>query len=463
MSDIPTIAEASSLIAERKLSPVELTKACLSRIQRHDATLHAFINLTAERALKEAETAETEIMAGCRKGPLHGIPIAHKDIYCTKGLATTAHSKILTDHVPTEDAITVKKLADAGTIMLGKLTTHEFAWGGPSFDLPWPPARNPWNPAHFTGGSSSGTGAAVAAGFILAGTGSDTGGSIRGPAAYCGIAGIKPTYGLCSRRGILPLAYSLDHAGPLAWSVEDCAVMLQAMAGHDAEDPASASVSIPDYRASLGRSIKGLRIGFVRHFHETDNPASDAVKKSLEAAAQAFHGLGAEVRDATLPSLDDWTACGLLTMMSEAYALHEPWLKSRPRDYGEYFRDRVTLGGFFTAADYVQAQRMRRELCASFAKTMRDFDLLLCGATPFEAPRMEEVTKMSSFERPSFTFPFNVTGTPAMTLRCGFTDAGLPLGMQIAGRPFEDALVLQAGHQYEKATSWSSRRPPLLG
>jgi aspartyl-tRNA(Asn)/glutamyl-tRNA(Gln) amidotransferase subunit A len=462
MSAIPTIAEAAKLIAARKLSPVELTEACLARVERLDGTLHAFIHPTPERARAEAKAAEAAIMAGAGKGPLHGIPIAHKDIYGTKGLPTTGHSKVLRGHVPAEDATTVRKLSEAGTVMLGKLATHEFAWGGPSFDLPWPPARNPWNPAHFTGGSSSGTGAATASGMILGGTGSDTGGSIRGPAAYCGLAGIKPTYGLCSRAGVLPLAYSLDHTGPLAWTVEDCALLLQAMAGHDPADPASAKVPIPVFRAGLNRSIKGLRIGFVRHWHETDNPASDAVKASLEAACEVFRARGAEVRDVTLPPLADWTACGLLIMMSEAFALHEPWLKSRPQDYGEIFRDRVILGGFFTAADYVEAQRMRRELNSRFMEIMRDHDLLLCAATPFEAPPIDAVTKFSSFERPSFTFPFNVTGSPALALRCGFTGAGLPLGMQLAGRPFEDALVLRAGHAYEKATGWSKRRPALI-
>ena len=301
MAEIPTIAEASALIALRKLSPVELTRACLARIERLNGTLNAFIKVTPERALAEAKAAEAAIAAGGPKGPLHGIPIGHKDIFETKGLATTAHSKVLIDHVPQADAVAVAKLAAAGTVMLGKLATHEFAWGGPSFDLPFPPARNPWDPKRFTGGSSSGTGAAVAAGLVLAGTGSDTGGSIRGPSHYCGVTGIKPTYGLVSRRGILPLAYSLDHAGPLAWTVEDCALLLQAMAGHDPLDPGSADQPLPDYRAALAGSLKGVRIGFVRAFHESGNPANDAVKGALEAALPVFRSLGAEVRDVRSP------------------------------------------------------------------------------------------------------------------------------------------------------------------
>jgi len=456
-----TIAEAGGMIAERKLSPVELVQSHLDRIDRIDGKLHAFVKVTRESALTEAKRAEAEIMARGPKGPLHGIPIAHKDIYSTRGLPTTAHSKLLARHVPDEDAITVSRLAAAGTVMLGKLATHEFAWGGPSFDLPWPPARNPWNLDHFTGGSSSGTGAAVAAGFILGGTGSDTGGSIRLPAAFCGVTGFKPTYGLCPRTGILPLANSLDHAGPLAWTVEDCALLLQVMAGHDASDPASANVAIPNFRDALGGSIKGLRIGFVRHFHEIDYPVDEASKKALDEAGNVFRGLGADLRDVELPPLQDWTACGMIIMLSEAYAVHEEWLKSTPEDYGEFFRDRVLMGAFLSAADYVHAQRKRRELCAALARVFEEVDLLLCAITPGGAPPINDVTKMSSFERPSFSFPFNVAGAPALAVRAGFDEAGLPLGVQIAGPPFADTQVLRAGHHYERATTWPLKRPAL--
>src|SRR5262249_36107751 len=251
MTDIPTVARAAADIADGCLSPVALAEACLARIDRHERRVTAFIRLQRERALAAARGAETEIKAGRCRGPLHGIPFAHKDIYETAGIPTTCHSKLLKDYVPPQDAFTVARLRDAGIVMFGKLATHEFAVGGPSFDLPWPPAHNPWALEHFTGGSSSGTGAAVAAGFRLGGPGSGAGGSIRLPSAYCGLAGIKPTYGLVSRRGIQPLAYTLDHAGPLAWTVEDCAILLNAMVGHDPEDPGSADVPILDYRAGL--------------------------------------------------------------------------------------------------------------------------------------------------------------------------------------------------------------------
>jgi len=267
MAPFLTIAEAGKQIASKKLSPVELTQTCLDRVKRVDATLHSFLLLTEERALADARAAETRMQAGTLKGPLDGIPIGHKDIYNTAGIRTTGHSRLLEHNVPAEDSVVVHKWREAGTVLMGKLATHEFAIGGPSFDLPWPPARNPWNPDHFTAGSSSGTGAAVAAGLVLGGTGSDTGGSIRGPSAFCGLAGIKPTYGLCSRRGVLPLSFTLDHTGPMAWTVEDCALLLQGMAGYDPDDPASADRPVADFTAELGKGAKGLRVGVIRHFH----------------------------------------------------------------------------------------------------------------------------------------------------------------------------------------------------
>src|SRR5205823_10057527 len=311
----------------------ELTESRLARIERLDGKLHSFIRVLREPALAAARRAEAEIMGGNYRGPLHGIPIGLKDIYETKGVPTTGHSKILIDHVPQQDAASVRRLTDAGAIVVGKLATHEFALGGPSFDLPWPPARNPWDLSRFTGGSSSGTGAAVAAGLVLGGTGSDTGGSIRGPAAYCGLAGIKPTYGLISRAGILPLGFSLDHAGPMAWTAEDCAILLQAMAAHDPADPGSANHPIPDYRAALAGDVKGLRIGLIRHFYERDNEANAATHNAIDAAAKTLEGLGCSVREVTLSPLADWAACGVTIMLSEAYAIHEANLRSRFTDY----------------------------------------------------------------------------------------------------------------------------------
>jgi aspartyl-tRNA(Asn)/glutamyl-tRNA(Gln) amidotransferase subunit A len=456
-----TIAEAGALIGKRELSPVELVESRLSRIEKLDGTLHCFIRVMADEARAAARTAEAEIMAGRWRGPLHGIPIGLKDIYETKGVPTTAHSKVLIDHIPQQDATSVRRLAEAGAIVVGKLATHEFAFGGPSFDLPWPPPRNPWDPARFTGGSSSGTGAAVAAGLILGGTGSDTGGSIRGPAALCGLAGLKPTYGRISRAGILPLGFSLDHAGPMTWTAEDCAIMLQAMAGYDPADPASADRPVPDYRTALSGDVRGLRIGLIRHFYETDNPANDATRHGIAAAVKVLEQLGCSVREVRLSPLADWAACGIVIMLAEGYAIHEATLRHRFTDYGEAFRDRMALAALITGADYVQATRLRRELAAELASAMSDLDLVMTAASPSEAPVIETVSKYALFERPSLTMPFNVTGSPAMSVCCGYTEAGLPLSFQLAGKPFDEATVLKVAHAYEKATTWRSIRPSL--
>src|SRR3954449_6634959 len=456
-----TIAEAAQLIAAKELSPLEPLDSRLQRIERLPGRLNSFIRVLADEARATARTAEAEIAAGHYRGSLHGIPIGLKDIYETAGVATTGHSKVMQDHVPVADAFSVARLRAAGAALVGKLATHEFAFGGPSFDLPWPPARNPWDTARFTGGSSRGTGAAVAAGLVLGGTGRDTGGSIRGPSAYCGLAGIKPTYGLISRMGILPLAFSLDHAGPMAWTAEDCAILLQVMAGHDPADPASANRPIPDYRAALQAGVKGLRIGVIRHFYERDNEANAATRQAIEAAAQKFAELGCSVRDVTLSPLGDWASCGVLMMLAEAYTIHEHNLRQRFTDYGEIFRDRMVLAGLITAADYIQALRRRRELVAELDQAMSDLDLVMTAAAPSEAPRIEEVSKFAIMERPSLTMPFNVTGSPAMSVCCGYTEAGLPLPFQIVGKRFEDATVLCTAHAYEQATPWRGRRPEL--
>jgi len=457
-----TIAEAGALIGKRELSPVELVESRLARIEQIDGKLNSFIRLLGDQALAAARSAEAEIMAGHYRGPMHRIPIGLKDIYETRGVPTTGHSKVLLDQVPQRDATSVRRLAEAGAIVMGKLATHEFAFGGPSFDLPWPPARNPWDTSRFTGGSSSGTGAAVAAGLVLGGTGSDTGGSIRGPAAFCGLAGLKPSYGRISRAGILPLAFSLDHAGPMTWTAEDCAIMLQAMAGYDAADPASANRPVPDYRAALSSDVKGLKIGLVRQFYETDNPANEPTQRGVAGAVKVLEELGCSVRELRLSPLADWAACGIIIMLSEGYAIHEATLREKFVDYGEAFRDRMALATLITGGDYVQALRRRRELAAELAAAMADLDLVMTAAAPSEAPPIDAVGKFAIFERPSLTMPFNVCGTPAMSVCCGYTEESLPLAFQLAGRPFDEATVLKAAHAYERATPWRSIRPRFV-
>jgi len=460
VSDVfPTIAEAAEQIARKALSPVELTQACLDRIARHEDTLHCFITLTAERALQEARAAEKEIAKSGARGPLHGIPIGLKDIYETKGIRTTAHSRQLEHHVPDADATTVRKLSDAGAVLMGKLATHEFALGGPSFDLPWPPARNPWDPTRFTGGSSSGTGAAIAAGFVLGGTGSDTGGSIRTPSAYCGLSGIKPTYGRVSKAGILPLSFSLDTAGPMAWTAEDCAILLECMSGYDPADPACADRPVPAMRGELGRGAAGLRIGVVRHFFERDNPVGEPTRQAIDTALETLAGAGAKVREITLPPLAEWYACGSLINLSESFDVHAERLRTNFAGYGELLRDRLLLGSTIASSDYVHATRRRREFATLLAAAMRHVDVLAFATVTGEAPPIDGVPKWGNFEKPSFAMPANLSGYPAMSVCTGFGPAGLPLAMQLVGKPFAEPTLLRAAHAYEQLTPWRERRP----
>jgi aspartyl-tRNA(Asn)/glutamyl-tRNA(Gln) amidotransferase subunit A len=451
-----TITQASVLIRTGNLSPVELTKAYLDRIHRLDGELHAYILVLGETAMDEARRAEAEIAGGDWKGPLHGIPIGLKDIYNTAGIATTGHSALFKDHVPNEDAVTVQRLRKAGAVILGKLATHEFATGGPSFDLPWPPARNPWNLDHQPGGSSSGSAAAVAAGLCMAAMGTDTGGSIRSPAAWCGLAGFKPSYGRVSRRGILPLSFTLDHAGPLCWTTEDCALMMQALAGHDALDPGSADKAVPDFASGLRGDVKGLRVGVIRHFFETDLKAEDDVVAGLESALNTLRALGAAVTDVTLSPLSHYNKVTSLISRSEAYAIHERYLTTTPELYGELGRRRLAAGAFVRASDYVNALRHRTRLVAEMTAAMQDHDVLMLPTKHQVAPpfRLEPAVR-----EPSFTQPFNVTGFPALSVCSGFSANGLPLSLQIVGRPFEDAQVLSTGDAFEKATMFRAARP----
>ncbi|MER2634767.1 MAG: amidase [Rhizobiaceae bacterium] len=458
-----TIREASTLMAERKLSPVELAKACIARTEALDGALSTYVTFTPELALEAAATAEAEIAAGGHRGPMHGIPIGLKDIYDTAGVATTGHSKLLRSRVPSEDAFTVAKLRDSGAVITGKLGTFEFAIGGPSFDLFVPPARNPWDTTRTTGGSSSGSGAAVAVGMVLGATGSDTGGSIRGPSSLCGLAGIKPTYGLLSRRGILPLSQSLDHAGPMSWTVEDAALMLQGMAGHDPLDPACADVIAADFTAKLGQPVKGKTIGVIRHFHESDHEAAPPVLAAIDEAIAVFKSLGCVIRDVTLPPLMDFASVGIIILSAEAFAIHETDIRSTPELYSEIARDRIIMGGLLTGADYVQALRRRHELCAAVAEAMIGVDVLLTAGSPFPAQPIDKVPKWLMYHKPSITMPFNVTGLPALAVCCGYEpDTGLPLAMQLVGHAFDEATVLQLGHAYELATNWRSVRPSLV-
>ena len=457
-----TIAQASAQIKARKLSPVELTKAFLDRVRRFDGSLNSHLLVLEEQALAAAAQAEAEIASGGWKGPLHGIPIGLKDIYNTAGIRTTAHSALFKDHIPTEDAFTVSLLREAGAVITGKLATWEFAIGGSSFDLPWPPARNPWDVTLDPSGSSSGSGVAVAAGLCMGAMGSDTGGSIRGPAAWCGIAGHKPTYGLLSRRGILPLSFSLDHAGPMCWTSEDCALLMQILARFDAKDPGSASVPPVDYAAALEGGLAGLRVGVVRHFFEKDLRTDPETIAALETSVLALRDMGAIVGDVALSPFSTYSDCGSLISRSESYAIHQHWLRTSPELYGSFGRHRLMAGAFILAADYINAQRERTRLVAELAETMKSVDVVIFPTARCPARPIGEDSMASGFQ-PFFNRAFNVTGSPALSICNGFSQTGLPLALQIGGRPFEDALVLKVGHALEKTLGTRNRRPTLVG
>jgi aspartyl-tRNA(Asn)/glutamyl-tRNA(Gln) amidotransferase subunit A len=455
-----TIAQASELIRSRKLSPVELTQTYLKRIADLDPQLNAFITVTADLALQQARAAEQEIASGRYRGPLHGIPFGLKDIYGTRGILTSGHSRVCADNIPAEDATTTRKLRDAGAVLLGKLATHEFAHGGPSFDLPWPPARNPWNLEHFTGGSSSGSGAAVSAGLAAFALGSDTGGSIRGPSSHCGLAGLMPTYGLVSRAGVIPNSYTFDHCGPMCWTVEDCALVLQALAGYDPADAGSVEAPSSDYRAALAKDVRGLRIGALRHYWEEDLPAHEDLRRAMDEAIEVFGTLGAKVEACRARPMTDSMDVKVIIAETEIFSINHRDLASRPGDFGRDFLGRALPACLFQAADYVAASREHRRIIAESRALFAKYDVLLAaGFGP--APRLDGHRTANFWQRPNVFTPSNVTAGPALELCNGFSRSGLPLGMQIIGRPFDEATVLRAGHAYEQATAWRARRPRL--
>jgi aspartyl-tRNA(Asn)/glutamyl-tRNA(Gln) amidotransferase subunit A len=451
------IGELGRRYRSRELSPVDVAAAHLARIEQLDKTLNCYVTVTAERALADARAAESTIKNG-GAGPLAGIPIAYKDLYATRGILTTAGSALLADWVPDHDSTCVTRLQQAGMVMLGKLITHEFAFGIQFPGHRFLPARNPWNLDHIPGGSSSGSGAALAAGLTVGALGSDTGGSIRGPAAFCAIVGLKPTYGRVSRAGVVTLSWTLDHTGPMTRTVEDSALMLQALAGYDPADPASSPEPVPDYTAGLGQGVRGLRVGVPRDYFFND--LKPEVADAFESAMGTLRQLGAEVRDVKIPSI--WAAPAFMViMLTEAFSYHARDLRERPQLYGEVLREKLMAGALFTSDEYVQAQRLRARLRADMHQALTEVDVLATPTAPVTAPAFSTVLD------PNFPFarsnmaPFNMSGLPALALPCGFAPNGLPISLQLAGRPFDEATVLRAGHAYEQATEWHRRRPSV--
>ncbi|MGH6689579.1 MAG: amidase [Gammaproteobacteria bacterium] len=455
-----TVAEASRLIKARKLSPVELTGAYLARIESLDAQLNAFITVTADLARKQARAAEREIARGAYRGPMHGIPMALKDIFDTRGILTSGHSRVCIDRVPAADATVTRRLYDAGAVLLGKTATHEFAHGGPSFDLPWPPARNPWDLERFTGGSSSGSGAAVASGLSPCAMGSDTGGSIRGPASYCGIAGLMPSSGLVSRAGVIPNSFTFDHVGPMAWSVEDCAIVLQALAGHDSRDGASVDVKIPNYRAALKQGVKGMKVGVLRQVWEQDVPQSDEVRHAMDDAVALLKTLGVKCEDVRVRRTLDYSDVKVTIAETELFSIHAKDLVARPGDFGEDFLARVLPACLFQSTDYVQASREHRRMLAEAEPLWKKYDALL-SVVFGPAPRLDAHNMLNFWTRPNANPMANVLGGPSLAVCARFSANGLPIGMQLMGRPFGEREVLRLGHAYEQASGTRTRRPLL--
>jgi aspartyl-tRNA(Asn)/glutamyl-tRNA(Gln) amidotransferase subunit A len=453
MSDLAwlSIAEGAQLLRARKLSSVDWTKALLDRIAVLDPAYNSFLAVTAERALTEAKHADSEIAAGQYRGPMHGVPYAAKDIFDVAGMATTCHSKIRMDHRATADAFVVRQMRAAGAILLGKLSLHEFAIGGPAFDLPWPPARNPWNRDLHPGGSSSGAGAALAAGLVPAALGTDTGGSARNPATCCGVVGIKPTYGMVSLSGVFPLTYSLDHVGPMTRSVEDNAIMLQAIAGYDDSDPTMTKRALADCLKDLKAGLKGLKIGVIEHFYTKDLAADPDQLRGIEQAIEVLKTLGAQVSTITLSPLSLWTDCNRTIHASEAFTIHERDLQERPEDFSMMSRNRFLPGAFVSAAKYIKAQQLRRALCNEMAEATRGLDAVVTLSSLLLPCKIDDTAEVLRTADQQCRLVFNVTGTPCISVPTGRSKGGIPLAMQIAGHAFDEPTVYRIAHAYCEA------------
>jgi aspartyl-tRNA(Asn)/glutamyl-tRNA(Gln) amidotransferase subunit A len=447
-----TLARAIRLISEKKISPTELASAVFTRIERLNPDMRAFITVISPEA------------SNALQPPLKGVPVSVKDLYDTKGIRTTAGSKVFAERVPREDATVVKKLKDAGGMIAGKTNMHEFAFGVTTVNPHFGAARNPWDRERISGGSSGGSASAVSLGMGLASLGSDTGGSIRIPAALCGVVGLKPTYGRVSLRGVVPLSWSLDHPGPLTRTVEDAAILMEIIAGHDPLDPYTRNTGVPRYTAALSGSIKGIRVGIPnRYFYDDLAPA---VEGAVHKAVRTLERLGAEIADVDVPGIDIHRATWLQIASPEAYAYHERLLLEHAAEYGPDVRFRFEAGRALLSIDYVRAQRARTLIKDRCKRLFDDVDVIVTPAVPITAPRIEDVNKpwgsgseTAAASLARFTRFFNVTGLPAISIPCGFTADGLPVGMQIAAKAFAESTVLAVAHAYEQDARWFERVP----
>lgn len=460
-----TIVDASRALRSGAVSSRELTEAYLARIDALNPRINAYVTVTADRARADADRADAERARGIDLGALHGIPVAHKDLYETAGIRTTGGGKIHAEHVPARDSAVVDKLRAAGTVLLGKLNTHEYAYGGTTNNPHYGATRNPWNLDHIPGGSSGGSGAAIAAGLAAAATGTDTGGSIRLPASFCGVVGLKPNYGRVSKAGVLPLSFRFDHAGPLTRTVQDAALMLNAMAGYDPADPASIPMPSEDFTRKLHLGVRGLRIGVLRDYFF--DKLQDGIGDAVANAIAEFSRLGAQVKDACVPGAG--AALGGLFgyVLAEAQGIHAEALKFRPQDFGDDVRALLQVAAPDAAA-MMSGLRAADAWTVGCRLALQDYDVLLAPTAAIMAPLIgDEVVHLGGVEETVMgamirnTAPFNGTHLPALSVPCGFNAAGLPIGLQIIGRPFDEATVVQVGHAYEQATEWHSRKPAL--
>ena len=458
--------DLSRLVSKKEVSPVEIVDAHLSRIQATEPVLNSFITLLAEEARGSARQAEREIQVGKYRGPLHGIPVGLKDLYNTRGVRTTSGSRIFDNFVPAEDCTVAVRFREAGAILLGKLNMHQFALGPTGENPDYGHMHNPWNPEMVSGGSSGGSGSAVAAGQCTITTGSDTGGSIRIPAALCGIVGLKPTYGLVSRYGLTPLSWSLDHPGPMVRTVEDAALAMNAIAGYDPKDVASANVTVPDYTESLTEDIRGLRIGVPKEYFEV--PLDPEVRQSVQNALSQFESMGAEVREVSFPMFEQSQAISTAVLLAEAAAYYRDIVEKDGDKVYEPVRLRLQAGLFISAADYLRAQQARSLFDRETRELLKEVDLLAGPTEPVTAPRLLAGTVIAGEQEigtvgalTQYTRPFNINGFPAISVPCGFSNSGLPIGLQLAGRPFDETTVLKAAYAYERATDWHKRRPDI--
>ncbi|HTM29758.1 MAG TPA: amidase [Vicinamibacterales bacterium] len=447
-----SLTDVAALVRSKKVSPVELTRACLSRIERLNPSLNAFITVTDVTALAQARTAEAEIARGKWRGPLHGIPIALKDNVDTAGVRTTAASNVLSGRVPEQDAEVVIRLRAAGAVSLGKLNMHEFAYGGTSLVSHFGPVRNPWRKDYITGGSSGGSAAALAAGLCFGALGTDTGGSIRLPASFCGIAGLKPTYGRVSLRGVLPLAWSLDHIGPMARSVADLAAILQAIAGYDEADATSVDKAVPDYGRALAERVRPFRLGVPREYASSLDPEVDS---AFRDALVTLKGVSAGIQDISFPlASDDRTTI----RAAEAWAYHVMTVAKTPDLYDPETLSRIRAGETIGAIAYIEAHRRMERVRREVATTFKNVDILATPTVPI-LPTPAAATPADDTPRIRNVAPFNLNGLPAVSIPCGFSSTGLPIGLQLVGPPWGEERLLAIAAAYEKATAWHNRRP----